>query len=450
MKRAYLTTVRALTGAGAVRDFANSVILRVISAIILFATGILLARRLGPEQFGAYSIAIAWATIISVPVTSGLPSFVLRQVASMGHGASISSLAEVSRFSAKWILVTMSAAALFAYLGFTWITGLVGVTAAVVVFQVLAIGANGLDRFAASSLQGAGKPLQAQVIQDVLRPTLFLLGIAAVNYTVGPDVDVLLFTYIGTLVMAGVIALWYQSRYIRLGFHLRTNSSSRWAWIATVATLSVFSAAQTLVGNGDVLLISLLGTAEDVGIYRVALQGLVVLNIAQTGISGVLVSRMARAYQAHDLREVKRVSDLGVLFFVPITLGIVLVFFLFGRQAIYLLFGAAFADAFPILLLLSIGQLTNALTGPGLALLIAGCKERAAIFSVLLAGLTLAVLGFALGTQWGLVGIAVASSLGASVFSFATVYYVRRHFGFSPTFFAALSRNVRMTRKVTG
>src|SRR5690606_12549330 len=42
---------------------------------------VLLARLLGPEGYGLYSYALAWATMLGIPVQFGIPTLVVREVA---------------------------------------------------------------------------------------------------------------------------------------------------------------------------------------------------------------------------------------------------------------------------------------------------------------------------------------------------------------------------------
>jgi hypothetical protein len=64
-----------LRGAGLV------VIIRVLASAVGFASVILLARWMGSSEYGLYSFAIAWMTLLAYPTTLGLPGAAVRFVA---------------------------------------------------------------------------------------------------------------------------------------------------------------------------------------------------------------------------------------------------------------------------------------------------------------------------------------------------------------------------------
>lgn len=60
---------------------------KVVAAGLGFAISVVLARLLGPELFGVYSIAISVSNIASTVLTLGLPLLIVRQVAIYESGA---------------------------------------------------------------------------------------------------------------------------------------------------------------------------------------------------------------------------------------------------------------------------------------------------------------------------------------------------------------------------
>src|SRR5690554_2828926 len=55
-----------------------SLVLHVLAKLLLLATSILLARWLGPVQFGIYASALAILLILKVPAQLGLPTLLVR------------------------------------------------------------------------------------------------------------------------------------------------------------------------------------------------------------------------------------------------------------------------------------------------------------------------------------------------------------------------------------
>jgi O-antigen/teichoic acid export membrane protein len=61
----------------------SSIGLRVVSASFLFGIGVILAKWLGPEKFGFYTLIFSVASIIGIPITAGMPSLLTRETANL-------------------------------------------------------------------------------------------------------------------------------------------------------------------------------------------------------------------------------------------------------------------------------------------------------------------------------------------------------------------------------
>ena len=59
----------------------GSFLLQMTSMGLAFVTGITLARLLGAEQLGAYSLGMAWGTLLVIPSVGGVNSLLIRQMA---------------------------------------------------------------------------------------------------------------------------------------------------------------------------------------------------------------------------------------------------------------------------------------------------------------------------------------------------------------------------------
>ena len=117
---------------------------------------------------------------------------------------------------------------------------------------------------------------------------------------------------------------------------------------------------------------------------------------AQTGIGAVLISKLSQAFARNDLKDIIYTSDISVLIFtIMITLAFIAVY-LFGIDVVNLFFGLEYSFAIKILLILALGQIVNATTGPVIILLIMSKNEVFALISFLLAGFTMFFLAILL------------------------------------------------------
>ena len=67
--------IRGATGVGSIR---------LASLFLGFLTSTILARQLGPEQFGLYALVNSIVAIVALPLYAGLPSLLVRETARIG------------------------------------------------------------------------------------------------------------------------------------------------------------------------------------------------------------------------------------------------------------------------------------------------------------------------------------------------------------------------------
>src|SRR5688500_8786945 len=62
------------------RDAGGTFLVRICSALLALMITVPLARVLGPEGFGHYSVVLAVLTFAAIPVQFGIPSLLMREV----------------------------------------------------------------------------------------------------------------------------------------------------------------------------------------------------------------------------------------------------------------------------------------------------------------------------------------------------------------------------------
>ena len=78
--RAIATKAREASASGALRSSAQSLGLRIIGLVSTFGLGVILARALGPAEFGVYGLVIAIATVVGTVALVGTPQLAVREI----------------------------------------------------------------------------------------------------------------------------------------------------------------------------------------------------------------------------------------------------------------------------------------------------------------------------------------------------------------------------------
>ena len=214
-------------------------------------------------------------------------------------------------------------------------------------------------------------------------------------------------------------------------------------WLGASLALALLSSTAIINTQTGVVLLGAIGTPEATGLYSVAQRGALLVAFPLAAVNAAIGPTAARLWAAHDrarLQHLVTVSARGVLIG---SLPIAVIFIVFGRQIISLLFGAEFAAANAPLAILSVGQLANAATGSvGVLLVMTGYQHRAT--AAMAAGAVLNVaLGLLLIPGYAEVGAAIAATVSLIVSNVIMTLATRRKLGIDSTAVGWVPREAR-------
>ena len=413
--------VRSVAGTGAVRGAAM---------VASFAVGVLLARRLGVQGFGYYSIAYAVITIASIPGEFGLPFLVTREVASAAAVADDAKLFGVIRWATGMCLLVAGGVGLAVLVG-----GAVAYAAGSrLVGAALLLGAPvipliALAKVRSSSLQGLNHIVLGQIPPNLLRPLFFalLLGLA---WLAGMRLSAPLALALQTVAAAAVLAVAYIWLKRRLPANVppETVRSGR-QWLASTVPLGLMGGIQIVQPESAILLLGLLASPASVGLLRIANS---TMQIAAGGISvlnEVAMPVMARLYAQGDRERLQKTvtSVARAQFGATVLISIPLL--LFPRVLLSFAFGAEFAPASTALMILMVGQIANAAFGPNAWLLNMTHHERQVAWAMGIGLGVTVVLVPPLALMWGVSGAAVGLLASMLTWNVIAWHDARKHLG---------------------
>lgn len=421
--------------------FALSIGMRAVNAGLLFGIGVALANWLGPEGFGIYTLVLAAASVIGIPLNAGLPTLLARETAKLSRTGEIAVWKGLLNFAMRLVLAisTLGAGAFFIY--YFLIAESVHEKPGYLFFVLLLVPVIGLDRLRGSVMQGLGSSLLSQVPETVVRPLtlLFAICIGSLSYS-GDPLEFALGAYVVTAILAFAYGSYLLGRAVDVTLWIVRAEYRPKTWVLSLFSLGALSASQTLVGNADVLLLGWLGAVDGVGVYKVALQGVALMLIAQNGIGAVLTAKFSEGFASNDLKKIVRISDSSVLVFSVIGVVSFGTFVGFGETFVQLFFGERYQGATTVLIVLGAGQLVNAFTGPSMTLLVMSGNERSALYGVVAGGLTMVAIALVFVPRFGGLGMAASSASGVVISNLLLAFAVRIKLKFDPTALGALIR----------
>lgn len=391
----------------------STFVLYILNAGLTFLIGLLLARLLGADGLGIYDYADAWVEIAHILALVGFDRLLVRKIPVYSQDENWQLVAGIWRGAARvGILVagfTIIGSAMFFIWRFTSDTPVLLTTLLALMLLPIRL----LIRLQQSVIHGFGNVALGFVPDYAVRLgifTLLLLLIGLVWGRLTPSSAMILHG------VAALIALIISTVLVRrvLPVDLTTvNSEYRWReWMLINLPLIVAIAMAVLYARvGTILLGSSGADVVQVSFFSVSMRLAAVTAIAQTAMNTTMQPRIAKLYAegAHD--ELQDMVTLAVravaLVALPLGLGLAI----FGEFALSI-FGADFLPAYPVLLILIIGQTLSTLTGPVGYLLIMTQYEREFALTAIIALIITIGVSIWLIPSYGAVGAAIGSSAG--------------------------------------
>lgn len=420
-------------GAGA------SFLIKVVSTGLSFLTGILLARALGPRDYGIYAYAMAAVTLLGVPAALGFPMLVVRQVAAY-HGQRQWDLLRglLRRTNQLIALSSLGLAALAA--GIAWLLapnlpdgGLSTFVAAATMVPLLAFAAQRV-----AALQGLRHVVLAQIPESLLRPGLFLAGAAVLYLAMGERFGPFpaMIMHVAATAVAFLVGAHMLMRHRPAAIKRAVPSYRTGPWLTSAVPMMLVAGAHMANIHVDLLMLGLFASSQDVGIYRVASRGAEAILFVLMAANLTAAPLFSQLYHNDRHGELQRIVTLTARMVLSFALPAALVLIVWGEPILQFLFGTAYTGAALALAILAAGQLVNAGLGSVGTLLNMTGHERV---SARAAGIAIAInigLNASLIPLWGIDGAAVATATSTALWNVLMAHSVFRLLNINATAFA--------------
>ncbi|MEJ5254782.1 MAG: oligosaccharide flippase family protein [Acidimicrobiales bacterium] len=401
---------------------------RLAGLVASTAIAMVLARSLGTDQFGRFSVASSIAVGGSIGVSGGLNRAALRDVASrMAHQEPGAAQAVIAAACRAFGIVAPLGAVATAFVG-SLVLGW-GTTVALAAMLALVLG---LLLVVADVLRALGDYKIANVASGpsggalVALGFLLPLGWSALRPTTA---DAALVVNLVAAMVASALAVGVLV--VRTRKVTATEASVRRG--ATPARLlhaglpfMVTQVALFLSLQVDLWIAGATLSEEDTGLYAAALRLMNVIRVPLTAAQFTLLAAIPALHALGRMRELeRRVRRAALIVTVPSAVGLVACAFLAGPM-LSLVLGEGYRGAAPLLVTLALGQLVIVALGlSGNVLNLCGFERLMLVVSV--SSLAASVLAdFVAARLWGVEALAVASA-STTAGSFVALWWLAHH-----------------------
>ncbi|MBW7998324.1 MAG: oligosaccharide flippase family protein [Candidatus Glassbacteria bacterium] len=417
------------------RGAAGTLGLRVFHAGARFLIALAFARTLGAAGFGAYSFAITWIGVLSVPAILGFEGLLVREVAGYQSGERwglLNGLILRSRqFALGGSVCTVVAAAVLAWL---FEGDLEEQMATAFSIGLLALPLVALVRVTQAALMGLHRVVPAQIPETVIQPCLLAIffGIALVLPGVGVQAPLVVGLF-GTAMLVALLvstALWHALQPPDIKRAKPEFATPE--WLRSARTFTLISGIGVLGPSLGVIMLGSMAGAEATGIFGVASSAAALIALPLLAINAPLAPTISRIFTEGKREELQGLATKAARSALLLSLPVALVFIGLGHWVL-LLFGAEFTDGYGVLVILSLAQVINAGMGSVGVLLQMTGHERDVARSLAIAVSFNVLANLFLIPLWGVNGAAVGAAGNLVIWNVLMAVTVHRKLGIRPT-----------------
>jgi O-antigen/teichoic acid export membrane protein len=422
-------------------SLANQLVLATLGSIgvrlggmtVTFLVGVQLARYLGPAQYGVYGFVLSILAVVVVVAGLGIAPLATRELAVR------IARREWPEFNGYllWSFVVVAATSFVAALLLAGRLDLLQPAGSapmglqpLIAALVPALALTGL---AAAALRGCGVIVGGQALDALIRPAIFSAALLAAAVLAPPvDVNEALTLHAAAAGLTLLVALFWLARSRPKEAQARPILSTG-PWLKSALPMGLTDLLRAIDGNVVPILLAGMVTTTDLGVFRVAAASAALLALPYALFSVIGAPIIARLHAEADIVRLQKTASAIALAMTAATGLLLLLLWWLGPALIALLFGSAYSDAWPILMVLGVAQLFTAAFGISPTLLNATGAEK---FLAMIYALSLAVtlLGTVLLTpSLGILGAAVAVVIGVVLRGIPLQIGVVRRLGIQPS-----------------
>ena len=442
MEIKYITSDRL--SAKLIRALLGSAGLRILSMAFSFFVGVILARKLGASGYGTYAFVMSTIALLTVPTEFGLPSLVVREVAAAHTKKAWGRIKGVLQWSNVFVGVVSSC-----FLGATilWLLGK-ETSDNELFLQTLFWGVLLIPLVALSNLRGAAlrsleHVVRGQLPELMFRPGIFLLLLISMVWVTNIPLNAhyAMMLHVIATAIAFLIGTVMLFKAMPPQCHDVKPIIESKKWIASAFPMALSEGMRFLQGHISILLLGLLATQAEIGLFRIAVQVGLLVGIPVSLVNVVVAPYISRFYAEKNFLQLKKMMTYAALGMFLSVLLLLLFFTLFGEYFLAVFFGAEFKEAYYTLIIICSGQLINAFFGLSVMLLTMSHHEHAVMRAFLVSLVLSSFFAWGIIPLYGILGAAIASIVGIFVWNIMLWKYTLRILDINTSILSIINHN---------
>ncbi|WP_414430032.1 flippase [Alcanivorax sp. IL3] len=408
--------------------FASVGSLKLISLGLGFLTSMVVARWLGPENYGHYVFLTSVMSVMALPLYGGMPALLVREIVKIRIEKNWALLHGLKKRVSQAIILGSSIIFIL-LISFFIVDAEFGTKSAdyllLVAFPLAPLMA--LNGTRSAMLRGFNKIFYSQVPDQIIKPFAHLSVLSFLAFT-----GLMTVTWaLTSLIFATLTAFIFGSLVLKTQMEsvptVALKKYETLVWLKSLMPFTAIAAIYTINNQAAILFLGWLSEPSEVGFFRIAdrMGQIIVLALTVANIiSGPQIAKFAKMKNYCGIEKTARHS---VRLALAIASPVIIIYYFFGEALIKLAFGSEYEGSVWILLMIiAVGQFVNVFFGSvGNVLNMTG-NERFSLVGMILGLVTNVVLAVILIPKYHAIGAALACSAGIIVWNITLAVFVKR------------------------
>ena len=341
--------------------------------IIAILTSIYLARVLGSETFGSYSFFLSLANILMLPIISGIPQVIIKEI---GRENLESNAGGIVLWSSSYILLTFL---LMALMLFCIVYGhFIRMEVAIAILFFI---------FFKSFLLRNNSILTAYKYHDIvvlitycIQPIIFL-ALVYLSKVRLESWDIILYQSVAFALVC-MFSFFMIQFVLNLKFKRIGEASG---WFKRTIPFSFLNIVNTFNTEISILVVGILLNMSELAQLKVAGQFSIGISLSMSLTNAIVSSDLSKYFYSGDMGSLQSILKKSTFYNSMFNIGIIIIYIVFGMKFIELAYGEEYKEAYLPMLILAGGQVINSMLGSSGTLLNMSGNEKINLkFSVLM------------------------------------------------------------------
>ena len=405
----------------AIKGSVTLAIARVGTMVLGFGINVLLARILPIESLGTYFLLTSFAQVAALIALGGFNQSAVPLLSGSDR------IWPVLRGSGLFLVLTISITCGIAILIGPLIPmadGAVPYIAIVIIWLI----ARATTQAIAHTLRAFGRMTDFG-LHEVFSFNLLLFIACALAFALGQTPDLTQIVWITAIAAILCIPLSVASLAPALRALPKMSGVDFAPVVKTSLPLAIIVIANTALSEAHLWIAGALGDTEKVALFGAALRVVRLLALPLMAINMAIGPQIANLWKADEMARLERLLRQSATVIMAITLTVMGGLAVAGPSVLSLIFGDAFAAAWPVFLILLVGQAVNATTGSPMLLMTVTNGQRVAMIFAVLASVLGVGVSLILGRIDPLWGVAIGASVTVIVQNLLSVWYCAARMG---------------------